>query len=73
MPAKLYAVQPTETATPRQLAREALVAYKEKQSTLPPLPRAEIHDPNRVDLDRPAKTLDVNKAVRSATFQIKGK
>lgn len=35
-----------------------------------PSSKAEIHDPDRADLDHPAPTLDVNRAVRSATYNV---
>lgn len=53
----------SDRAHPRQLAKAAKPSF-------PPLGVAQVHDENRVDLDRPAQALDVNKAVRSATYRI---
>lgn len=55
---------------PRSLAKAAIIEHY-KPSSFPPLGLAEIHDPNRVDLDHPAKALDVDTAVRSATWEVK--
>lgn len=57
----------SDRAHPRQLAK---VAIANRKSSFPPLGVAQVHDENRVDLDRPAQALDVNKAVRSATYRI---
>lgn len=60
-----------EAETTREQMAKLIVDYKERKSLLPPLGLAEIHDPNRADLDHPAPTLDVNRAVRSATYEVK--
>jgi len=57
---------------PREVARAAIAAHRAMGTLdLPPLGTASVHDENRADLDHPAKALDVNRAVRSATWEVK--
>lgn len=67
---RLYAVT-TEFKTVRQLAAEALTRYRERKTEFPPLPLAQVHDISRPESER-APQLDVDRAVRGATYEIKG-
>lgn len=66
MKTSLRAVEKGELIHPRDLARRIIRdRAKQQKGGL-----AEVHDPDRPDLDRNAPMLPVDEAVKSATYQI---